>query len=245
MVKIGVVATGKRCFGYWTQIEQLLKQRIPTAKVSFHGALDDYTSEQIEEISRERTGRAGGDEINTCIIEKDAVLILKSALFEPMQKAIDRFNNEDVDILFINSGSEYPRFKTRKPLLTTYDTLYSVAEAIMKHQENPKLGIIVSDPEHLESSENSWRSPKWELHAEIGKIGYSSTMRELYYFPQDRLIEVANNFRKAEVNLIAFCAWASFQKDKDLVHEISGIPVLTGPSLCPTVIKELEVINEK
>ena len=108
--------------------------------------------------------------------------------------------------------------------------------SVFKHLKDPKLGLIVIDPEHIDSARRSWTSNNWDLHIEIGGGGDSENAMG---FTEERLKSTADRLRKKRVDLVIFDAWATYQEDKNLVQEVSGLPVLTGPSLCPKIIREL------
>jgi len=226
MTKIGFLSLSRPApTEFWKEIEDLLRRFVPNAEITFYAALDEFTDGQLKEME----ARPGDECVHLAPFpDGSKISVRKAVLVAPIQKNIDRSIQEGTDLLVLGCSEEYPKLKSKKPLVSAFEVSKGIVTAIMNNQLDGKLGLIVYADDHVEQDRRSWTSEKWNLYVEVGAPG-----------DRAKLEAASKKLKEDGVDLIVLDGYGYTQEDREKVQNLTGIPVIAPRTLTARLLQEL------
>ncbi|MBL7080194.1 AroM family protein [Candidatus Bathyarchaeota archaeon] len=186
------------------------------------GALDDVTSEEIEEIEF----RPDDYLLISRLRDGAEVKIHKRFILPHLQKRILELEEKGATLTVIMCTGKFPPFQSRGLVVTPQEILKGVLEATLK---NGKLAVVYPSEEQTHKAEG-----------DFGRDGVTIYADHLSpYEGKDDLEQLAERLKEQDPTLILLNCFGYSSKVKTIVAERTGKPVIHSNVVVARVLKEL------
>ena len=123
------------------------------------GALDGKTSEELETIEFKQDDYV----LVSRLRNGNEVKMTKKYVLPLLQQKIYSLEKEDVDLTIIMCTGKFPKFKSKKLVITPQEILHGILEATLK---SGKLGVVYPAVEQVELAEKEFKRPEIEIYSD-------------------------------------------------------------------------------
>jgi protein AroM len=199
------------------EMEKLLG---PGFRVVQAGALDGLSRAEVERLAP----GPGQDPLTTRLADGTGVVLAKEAILAHLQRCLDRL--ADADALVILCTGKFPRFTCARPLLEPDRILFGATRAVFG---GGTLGIVIPIEE-----QRAVATTRWSPVSPAVTVAVASPYRGA-----PELARAAETLRRAGAGLVVMDCMGFTQAAKDMVHDLTGVPVLLASSLIARFVAEI------
>jgi protein AroM len=185
------------------------------------GALDDYTSQEIEGL-----GVGEGDEVLvTRMRDGREVKVTKGFIVPLIQRRITELE-EEVDVILLLCTGRFPEFKSRALIVMPSEIVRGTVNAALRRG---RLGIVYPAREQISHAQREWGREGLEIYADAASP----------YGPEEEIIALADRLAERNLDLILLNCMGFGYKAKLLIRERTGRPVIQANALVARVLREI------
>jgi protein AroM len=187
-----------------------------------HGALDDLSREQIEELEP----RADELPLVSRLRDGTEVVIAKERLIPHLQRAVDRATNDGATLAVILCTGEFAKLAPRIPAIYPDRVLAHNVEAVLPAGT---VGVMLPHEGQMRMMSRKWSTPTRQF------IGAAVSP----YSGQSELARQAHTLRDSGAAMIVLDCMGFDGAMKQLVAAESGLPTILANRLVGRVVEEL------
>ncbi|MBN1683019.1 AroM family protein [Candidatus Bathyarchaeota archaeon] len=202
-----------------SSIESVLDKDI---KVIEAGALDDFTTNQIQDYEKHPDDYI----LVTKIKNGKEVKLPKRILIPLLQKKIHELNAVGVNVIVIMCTGKFPPFISNCPVVTPSEILHGVIEGVLK---KGRLGVIYPTHEQVTFLESEFSREGISLYGDW----YSP------YLNDGSLNSLIQRLLKENLELVFLNCFGFDKELKDIIYKNLGIPVIQANTLIARILNEL------
>lgn len=186
------------------------------------GALDEKTGEDLEKIPF-----AEGDYVLVSRLRDGTeVKMTKNYVLPLLQEKIWSLEKQDVDLTVLMCTSKFPRFFSKRLVVTPQEILKGILVASLKAG---RLGVVYPAKEQMEMAENEFSRQDVEVYAD-----WLSP-----YGEKGKLIDLSERLLDQRLDLIFLNCFGYGFDEKNFVTNVTGVPTIQSNSVIARVVKEL------
>ena len=187
------------------------------------GALDDLTSEQIQQLAP-----GPNDYVLVSRLRNGGSAKMAERLVSPLVKqAIKKLYDEGAQVIVLLCTGEFPPLQIPNGLLVIPQPLINgIGQALAR---DSKLGVIRPSSDQIPQATRAWQPACKELVLEAASP----------YVQGDGIALAANSLKDAEVDMIIMDCMGYTKAMQEQVRTITGKPVLLARSLVARILAEL------
>ncbi|HEY7521938.1 MAG TPA: AroM family protein [Methylomirabilota bacterium] len=193
----------------------------PDVRVVQAGALDDLTRAEIDALAP----AADDDALITHLRDGRDVLVAKSRILPRLQACLDRLAG-DCDASTILCAGVFPRFRSAHPVVLPERCMTAMVDAVF---DGRRLGAIVPIVEQRDSYRARWS----RVDPRVSVVVASP------YDDPARLVDAADELRRAGVSLVVMECMGFTSPMKRVVRDVTGAPALLPATVLARVLAEL------
>jgi len=186
------------------------------------GALDGKKKEDFEKIEFKKDDYV----LVSRLRDGTEVKITKNYVLPLLQQKIHSLENKEVDLTVIMCTGKFPKFNSKKLVITPQEILRGILEASLK---SGKLGIIYPAFEQLNMAENEFKRPGVEI--------YSDWLSP--YSKKGKLEDLSMRLRDQKLDLIFLNCFGFSSNVKEHIKNNTGVPTIQSNSVIARILKEL------
>jgi protein AroM len=186
------------------------------------GALDDVTSEEIDQIEFEPDDYL----LVSRMRDGTEVMITKRFILPRLQEKLRRLEEQGVGLTVIMCTGRFPKFESKGLVVTPQEILKGVLEATLKRG---RLGVVYPAEEQMHMAETTFGREGVEVYAD-------------FLSPYERESDVealADRLADQDLDLILLNCFGFSSNVKAAVAERTSRPVILSNTLVARVLKEL------
>lgn len=189
------------------------------------GVLDGLSPAEIEKLAPE------ADEylLVTRLKDGSQVRLARDKIIGRLQGCIDSLVDRGAELVIVLCVGEWPRFKSRKLVVTPSEPLCGFALGLLK--EGDTLGLIVPDQDQMDDFKGKWRKEGVEV-----VVAAASPYR---LRAKEEAVRAAGILREGDVDLVVMDCPGYTMEVREAVREITGKPVITVRTAIAAMIKQL------
>jgi len=186
------------------------------------GALDGKTKEDLENIEFKKDQYV----LVSRLRDGTEVKMPKSYVLPLLQQKIHSLENDGVDMTVIMCTGKFPKFNSKKLVITPQEILRGILEASLK---SGKLGIIYPAFEQVNMAETEFKRPGVEIYSDwISPYSKNVKLEDL----KVRLLE-------QKLDLIFLNCFGYGPNVKEYIKKNTGVPTIQSNSVIARMVKEL------
>ncbi len=186
------------------------------------GALDDVTSEEIDQIEFEPDDYL----LVSRMRDGTEVMITKRFILPRLQEKLRRLEEQGVGLTVIMCTGRFPKFESKGLVVTPQEILKGVLEATLKRG---RLGVVYPAEEQMHMAETTFGREGVEVYADF-----------LSPFEGESDVEaLADRLADQDLDLILLNCFGFSSNVKAAVAERTSKPVILSNTLVARVLKEL------
>ncbi|MEM3442954.1 MAG: AroM family protein [Candidatus Bathyarchaeia archaeon] len=218
-MKIGLITIGQ---SPRTDVTPILKNMLGLqVELIEKGALDDLENKEIEKLAP----KARDYMLVTRLRNGTLVKVARRRITSKIQKCIEELEELGVDVNLLLCTGEFPRLKTKKPLIMPDKLLSNIIRCV----KGGKIGIVIPEKEQIPHMERKWRSR-----------GVSVVITSANPYGESKALEEAAKFlAKKDIDLIFLDCIGFTPKAKGLFSHLTGKPVLLPQTILGSILKDL------
>ena len=189
------------------------------------GILDGLSAPEIEKLAPEK----GEYMLVARLRDGSHVWLARDKIVGMLQTCIDSLVEQGADVGIVLCVAEWPRFKSKKLVVTISDPICGFALGLLK--DGDKLGLIVPGEDQIDDFKEKWIKDGVEVIA-VAASPYGPTAK-------DEGIRAADVLKERDPDLIVMDCPGYTMEAKDIVREITGKPVITARTAIAAMITQL------
>jgi protein AroM len=191
------------------------------ARVLQAGALDGLTRAEIDALAP----TADADALISRLRDGTEVIVGKSRILPRLQACLDRLAGE-TDAATILCAGVFPPFRSPHPVVLPERCMTAMVDAVF---DGRRLGVIVPIVEQRDSYRARWTRVDTGVHVVVASP----------YDDPARLVDAAEQLRRAEVSLVVMECMGFTSGMKQIVRDVTGVPALLPATVLARVLAEL------
>jgi protein AroM len=193
----------------------------PEIRVVQAGALDGVTRGEIDALAPV----ADGDALITRLRDGAEVIVGKSRILSRLQACLDRLAGESEAATILCAGV-FPAFRSPHPVVMPERCMTAMVDAVF---DGRRLGVIVPINEQRASYRARWSRVDPRLTVAVASP----------YDDPARLVEAAEELRRAGVSLVVMECMGFTSGMKQIVRDVTAAPALLPVTVLARVLAEL------
>ena len=186
------------------------------------GALDGKTKKDLEKIEFKEEDYV----LISRLRDGTEVKMTKEYVLPLLQQKIHSLENEGVDITVIMCTGKFPKFNSKKLVITPQEILRGILDASLK---SGRLGIIYPAFEQVKMAETEFKRPGIEI--------YSDWLSP--YTKKGKLEDLSLRLIEERLDLIFLNCFGYGTNVKEYIKKYTGVPTIQSNSVIARMIKEL------
>jgi protein AroM len=186
------------------------------------GALDDVTSEEIDQIEFEPDDYL----LVSRMRDGTEVMITKRFILPRLQEKLRRLEEQGVGLTVIMCTGRFPKFESKGLVVTPQEILKGVLEATLKRG---RLGVVYPAEEQMHMAETTFGREGVEVYADFLSP----------YEGESDVEALADRLADQDLDLILLNCFGFSSNVKAAVAERTSRPVILSNTLVARVLKEL------
>ena len=186
------------------------------------GALDDVTSEEIDQIEFEPDDYL----LVSRMRDGTEVMITKRFILPRLQEKLRRLDEQGVGLTVIMCTGRFPKFESKGLVVTPQEILKGVLEATLKRG---RLGVVYPAEEQMHMAETTFGREGVEVYADFLSP----------YEGESDVEALADRLADQDLDLILLNCFGFSSNVKATVAERTSRPVILSNTLVARVLKEL------
>jgi protein AroM len=186
------------------------------------GALDDVTSEEIDQIEFEPDDYL----LVSRMRDGTEVMITKRFILPRLQEKLRRLEEQGVGLTVIMCTGRFPKFESKGLVVTPQEILKGVLEATLKRG---RLGVVYPAEEQMHMAETTFGREGVEVYADFLSP----------YEGESDVEALADRLADQDLDLILLNCFGFSSNVKAAVAERTSKPVILSNTLVARVLKEL------
>jgi protein AroM len=193
----------------------------PDIRVVQAGALDGLSRADVDALAP----RGDDDALITRLRDGADILVGKSRILPRLQACLDRLAGE-IDAATILCAGVFPPFRSAHPVVMPERCMSAMVDAVF---DGSRLGVIVPIVEQQAPYRARWSRVDPRVIVAVASP----------YDDAARLVEAAEELRRAGVSLVVMECMGFTSAMKQVVRDVTGVPALLPASVLARVVAEL------
>ncbi|AXF78618.1 AroM family protein [Erwinia tracheiphila] len=208
-------------------LHPLLLEHIPETQIAHFGLLNGLSAAEI----KQRYAPVAGEKVTMTHTEGGSFIALSAArVSEALQVIIKQLEGKGFSTILVLCAGEYKNLVADSAvLLEPYSILPPLVNAIANGYQ---VGVIVARAEYINEQTYKWRSLQWTPHFAVASP---------WEMGNDRLIEAALTLQDRGADILLLDCLGYYQRHRDFLEKLLGIPVLLSNTLIARLAAELLV----
>lgn len=186
------------------------------------GALDGLSLEEIKKLEPSLNEHV----LVTRLKDGTEVKVSHEKIIARLNQCLQKLEERSKILIILCTGT-FPLL-SQKLLIEPSKLIKSVVQSLLPKGQ---LGVLIPTPEQTQVIESKWNREGISLKIEV-LSPYQDTKTEI-------IQEVATKFKDASVDLIVLDCMGYTKRIGDLIHTMTGIPVIVSKTLVARIVREL------